>query len=153
MNRYETDYYAWAHEQATLLTEGRWNELDLDHLIEELEQMADSAPGELYNRLIILLAHLLKLQVAAAVLPGVYERAQRGWTLSCAEQRRRLDRLRRRNPSLEPTLPDEMAEAYQVARLQCLAALGVDDSQVPDVCPWEQAQVLMDGWYPGETVP
>ena len=100
MNRYETDFYAWVQEQALLLEQGRFDALDLDHLIEELELMAGSTQGQLYDRLIVLLAHLLKLEMAAALLPGVYERANRGWRLTCAEQRRRLARLLRRNPSL-----------------------------------------------------
>jgi hypothetical protein len=136
MTAYETDFYAWVHEQATLLAEGRFDALDTDHLTQELTLMADGPAGELYNRLIILLAHLLKLQVAARVLPGVYARAQRGWRLSCAEQRRRLARLLRRNPSLAPTVKDEITEAYDVARLQCLAALQVGEADVPDACPW-----------------
>src|SRR5690349_11315638 len=128
MTRYETDWYAWVHEQAALLAQGQFDALDIDHLVEELELMADSAPGELYNRFIVLLAHLLKLTVAAEVLPGAYDRAQRGWRLTCREQRRRLTRLLHRNRGLRDTVPDEMKEAYEVARLQALAALQVDES-------------------------
>jgi hypothetical protein len=148
MTRYETDWYAWLHEQAQLLEEGRWDALDVDHLVEELELMAESASGELYNRLIVLLAHLLKLVVAAEVLPGVYDRAQRGWRLTCREQRKRLARLLDRNPRLKPTVPDEVPHAYEVARLQALAALQVDESQIPMQCPWTDAEVLADDCWP-----
>jgi uncharacterized protein DUF29 len=148
MTRYETDWYAWVHEQATLLAQGQFDALDVDHLVEELELMADSAPSELYNRLIVLLAHLLKLTVAAEVLPGVYDRAQRGWRLTCREQRKRLTRLLDRNPRLQPTVPDEVHEAYEVARLQALAALQVDDAQLPTLCPWTEAEVLADDFWP-----
>jgi len=135
MNLYETDYYAWVQEQALLLEQGRFEALDLDHLIEELSLIAGGTRGELYDRLIVLLAHLLRLQVAAALLPGVYERAQRSWRLTCAEQRRRLARLLRRNPSLKPTVPEEVGDAYAVARLQATAALQVDESWMPGQCP------------------
>jgi hypothetical protein len=151
MTAYETDFYAWVHEQATLLAEGRFDALDTDHLVEELTLMADGPAGELYNRLIILLAHLLKLQVSARLLPGVYERAQRGWRLSCAEQRRRLTRVLTRNPSLRPAVPAELEDAYEVARLQCLAALQVGEADVPETCPWTPAQVLGRDFYPGAT--
>jgi hypothetical protein len=150
MTHYETDFYAWVHEQTTLLQEGRLADLDTEHLIDVLEDQAWSVAHELYNRLILLLAHLLKLQVAARVLPGAYERAQRDWQLTCDEQRYRLDRLLRQSPSLRVTVPDEVADAYTVARVQCLAALGVDEAQVPDVCPWEPEPVLDPTFFPGE---
>jgi hypothetical protein len=152
MIRYETDWYAWVHEQATLLAQGHFDALDIAHLVEELELMADSAPGELYNRLIVLLAHLLKLTVAAEVLPGVYDRAQRGWRLTCREQRKRLTRLLDRNPRLTPTVPDEVTVAYEVARLQALAALQVDESQIPPQCPWTDAEVRADDFWPDAPV-
>src|SRR2546425_38931 len=74
MNLYETDFYAWLHEQALLVESGRFDALDVAHLVEELELMAGSTQGELYDRLIVLLAHLLKLQVAATLLPDVRQR-------------------------------------------------------------------------------
>jgi len=148
MSRYETDWYAWVHEQAQCLEEGRWDALDIDHLVEELELMAESASGELYNRLIVLLAHLLKLTIAVEVLPGVYDRAQRGWRLTCREQRRRLARLLARNPSLTPTVEDEVTAAYEVAQLQALAALQVQEAQIPTQCPWTDAEVQAEHFWP-----
>jgi hypothetical protein len=148
MTRYETDWYAWVQEQAVLLEQGRFDALDVDHLVEELDLMAGSARDQLYDRLIILLAHLLKLQIARSVLPGVYDRAKRGWRLTCTEQRRRLARLLHRNPSLRPTLPDEVHEAYAVARLQAIAALQVDEGWLPAACPWQAEQVLDADFWP-----
>src|SRR5262245_27835181 len=150
MTLYETDWYAWVQEQALLLEQGRFDALDVDHLIEELTLMAGSTREQLYDRLIVLLAHLLKLQVARSVLPGVYERAQRGWRLTCTEQRRRLARLLTRHPSLTPTVPTEMDEAFDVARLQVLAALQIDATWLPDVCPWEQTHVLNLNFWPDD---
>jgi hypothetical protein len=148
MTRYETDWTAWVQEQALLLEQGRFDALDLDHLIEELDLMAGSTRGELYDRLIVLLAHLLKLQVAAELLPGVYTRAQRGWRLTCVEQRRRLARLLRHNPSVQPSVPEELTDAYEVARLQATAALQVDETRLPAQCPWTAEQVLDEAFWP-----
>jgi hypothetical protein len=39
---YEQDYYAWTEQQAALLRAGRFTELDLAHLIEEVEDMGRS---------------------------------------------------------------------------------------------------------------
>ncbi|MGB5832086.1 MAG: DUF29 domain-containing protein, partial [Thiohalocapsa sp.] len=55
---YETDYAAWARCQRELLRTGRYSELDIEHLLEELSDMGKSERRELESRLLILLAHL-----------------------------------------------------------------------------------------------
>jgi hypothetical protein len=145
---YDTDFYAWVQDQAALLAARRFEELDLPHLVEELQLMGNSERGELSNRLSVLLAHLLKLLVAAERLPYVYDRAQRGWHLTCTEQRLQLGKLLRRNPSLRPTVPDELPDAYAIARLQAALALAVDEASLPLVCPWTPAQVLNEDFWP-----
>lgn len=41
---------------------GRWSELDVANLVEELEDMGQSREGELESRLGVLLTHLLKMK-------------------------------------------------------------------------------------------
>jgi hypothetical protein len=43
---YDQDYYLWFADQAQLLRAGKWHQLDVQHLAEELEDMgnAKSAP-------------------------------------------------------------------------------------------------------------
>ena len=36
---YDKDFYAWTQEQSRLLRTGRFNDLDLTHLIEEVEDL------------------------------------------------------------------------------------------------------------------
>ena len=150
---YDTDFYAWVQDQAALLAARRFEELDLPHLVEELQLLGNSERGELSNRLSVLLAHLLKLQIAAARLPYVYDRAQRGWHLTGTEQRLQLRKLLRRNPSLRPTVPDELPDAYAIARLQAALALGVDEASVPQACPWTSEQVLKADFWPEAETP
>ncbi|HNF92923.1 MAG TPA: DUF29 domain-containing protein, partial [Accumulibacter sp.] len=57
---YQSDFYTWARQQADLLREGRFDTLDAEHLIEELEAMGSRERRELANRLTVLLTHLLK---------------------------------------------------------------------------------------------
>jgi hypothetical protein len=149
---YDSDFYAWVQDQAALLAARRFEELDLPHLVEELQLMGSSERGELANRLSVLLAHLLKLQIAAKLLPYIYDRAQRGWHLTCTEQRLQLKRLLRRNPSLRPTVSDELPDAYAIARLQAALALGVDETTLPLACAWTPEEVLeADFWPTGES--
>lgn len=59
---YETDFYAWAQHNADLLRQRQFSELDIEHLVEELESMGKRDRRELTSRFKILLAHLLKWQ-------------------------------------------------------------------------------------------
>ena len=151
---YDTDFYAWVQDQAALLAARRFEDLDLPHLVEELQLMGSSERGELANRLSVLLAHLLKLQLVAERLPYVYDRIQRGWHLTCTEQRLQLQRLLRRNPSLRPSVSDEISDAYAIARLQAAIALGVDETSLPLTWAWTPEEVLTaDFWPTGEPAP
>lgn len=54
------DYYAWMQETIEKLRQGKFNEVNMEELIEEIEDMGGSERNELENRLAVLLAHLLK---------------------------------------------------------------------------------------------
>lgn len=47
---YDTDFYAWVQDQAALLAARRFEELDLPHLVEELQLMGNSERGALAHR-------------------------------------------------------------------------------------------------------
>jgi hypothetical protein len=147
---YHQDWYAWTQEQAALLQAGCFDRLDIPHLIEELHDVGASEPRELYHRLIVLVTHLLKLHVASQHLPYAYERARRGWQTTCRTQRLHVAKVLRRSPSLRPTVPSEVADAYAVARLEAAVALAVDEASVPLACPWTVAQILDDAFWPEE---
>jgi hypothetical protein len=59
-NLYETDFYAWTQEQARLLRERRFDDLDLDNLVDEVASVGSSEKREIGSRLKNLLTHLLK---------------------------------------------------------------------------------------------
>ena len=144
---YEQDLYAWSQDQIARLREGAWNELDLEHLIEEIEDVGHSQRDALASHLVILLTHLLKLAIAARQRPNDLARAGRGWRTTCRTQRRLLAKRLRRNPSLRPTVAEECAEAYEIARDEATTALEVNELSLPRACPWAPEQVLdVDFW-------
>jgi len=150
---YDQDLYAWTQEQAARLREGAVHELDLEHLIEEIEDVGYSQRDALASHLLVLLTHLLKRALAARERPGDLARAGRGWRTTCRTQRRLLDKRLRRNPSLRPTVPEECAEAYAIARDEAATALGVAEAVVPLACPWTSDQVLDINFWPEDTTP
>jgi hypothetical protein len=44
---YETDFYAWANQQAALLRSGKLSAADIGHIAEEVESMGKSRKREL----------------------------------------------------------------------------------------------------------
>lgn len=49
MSDYQKDFYSWTREQAELLRSGRFDELDIVNLIEEIETLGRSEKRELEN--------------------------------------------------------------------------------------------------------
>lgn len=84
---YETDFYAWTQEQARLLRERRWTDLDLENLVDEVESVGRSDKRQIESRLEVLIAHLLKWKYQ----PG--GRGGGGWVGTIFEQRNRLNDL------------------------------------------------------------
>jgi hypothetical protein len=146
--RYDEDFYAWTQEQAALLREGAVHELDLEHLIEEIEDMGHSQQDKLASHLLVLLTHLLKLMLAAQYLPTDYERAARGWRLTCRAQRLQIAKVLHRNPRLRSTVSAELADAYGIARLEAARDLPLEEALVPEPCPWQLAQVEATDFWP-----
>jgi hypothetical protein len=148
---YGRDLYAWTQEQAALLQAGCFDRLDIPHLVEELQLMGGSERGELANRLIVLLTHMLTLHVAAQHLPMDLQRAGAGWRRTCRTQRLRIAKVLWRNPSLRRTVPDELVDAYEIARVEAAADLAIAEAAVPARCPWGVKQILdADFWSEAE---
>jgi hypothetical protein len=145
---YDQDFYAWTQAQAALLRKGAMQDLDLEHLLEEIEDMGHSQRDALASHLLVLLTHLLKLAVAVRERHADLVRVGRGWRTTCRTQRRLLAKRLRRNPSLCPTVPEECAEAYVIARDEAATALDVDEAVVPAQCPWTPEQILDEDFWP-----
>ena len=82
---YESDVAAWANEQARLIRAGQFDQLDWEHIAEEIEDVGKSEQRELASRMAVLIAHLLKWQFQP-------EHQSTGWKRTIKEQRRALDR-------------------------------------------------------------
>ena len=66
---YEQDFYAWAKAQADLLRAGRYSDLDLEHLIEEVDDLGESLYRSGRSRIRTIIEHLLKLEHSPAPNP------------------------------------------------------------------------------------
>ena len=136
---YDHDFYAWTQAQSQLLRTGQLQLIDIQHLAEEIEDMGRAERRELASRLEILLMHLLKWEFQP-------NKRSRSWQLTIKEQRLRLAKHLKQNPSLKAAIPDIFDDAYQLAVVSAARETGLDI--FPEICPYTIEQVLMDKFLP-----
>ena len=146
---YESDYSAWAQRHAELLRAGRYAELDLEHLVEELSDMSKSERRELVNRLLILLAHLLKWEYQYQLLSERWREFKGdGWRATIIEQRIRLAKLLKQAPGLKSCLDEAIADAYADAVQLATDETALPPETFPTHCPYTAEQLLDRVYYP-----
>ena len=138
---YEQDLFAWTQQQVNLLTHQRWHELDVENLIDELEGMARRDRREMINRLIILIAHLLKWEFQPDHQSG-------SWRGSIQEQRLQLNGLLEDSPSLHQQFIESLEKAYPQAIKLASKKTELPTTKFPNECPYELAQLLDEDFLP-----
>ena len=139
--KHDEDFYGWTRHTAQLLKENKMDELDVNHLIEELEDMGRSEKHQLINRFAVLIAHLMKWE---------YQPAYRGnsWESTIEHQRNKIKRLIRDNPSLKPQMKEAIEEGFldskPIIKKDALDIL----KRLPSCCPYTFEQLIDDVFYP-----
>jgi hypothetical protein len=144
---YEQDLYAWSEAQADLLRRRRFAELDLKHVIEEIEDVGGSLYREVRSRVRTIMEHLLKLQHSAATEPRA------GWERTIRTQR--ADLAEDLTPSVQARIERGLARFYAAARIEAAVALSAHGEEaaadaLPTTCPYSLDQLTGD-WLPGQT--
>jgi hypothetical protein len=140
---YQTDYDAWLQSNLNLLRQHRFEELDIEHLIEEMEEMGRKERGELASRLAILIAHLLKWEFQPT-------HRSSSWRGSIIEQRLRIVRRLDMSRSLRGFLPEAIREAYADALEVASEETGLPATVFPNVCPYSPDHLMDKGFWPGK---
>lgn len=131
---YARDVYAWSQEQARLIREGHFNEIDRDNVAEEIESVGRTEFSKLESALRVLILHLLKWDYQP-------ERRTRSWLLSIEEQRLRLEDILGDNPSLRPRIDEAIHRAFRRAKLRATKQTGLEPKTFPAVCPYSFEQI------------
>jgi hypothetical protein len=140
---YDKDVILWSQEQARLLRAGRFAELDIEHLADEIEDVGKSEKRELASRVAVLLAHLLK-----------WNRQPKMRTNSCRstikDQRRRVALAISETPSLKTVMRDPVwqEDVWLDARAQARKETGSTEDELPETCPWTTEQAAEEGFWP-----
>src|ERR1017187_6321627 len=170
---YDRDFAEWAMQNAELLRSGRVAEADLDHIAEEIEDMAKRERRAMQSRLARLIQHLLKWQVhsteRSADWPSTNAAASRlarliqhllkwqvqpmkrsaNWQSTIAEQRFRICKLLKENPSFRQELANWIDEEYEHAVHMATLDTGFERERFPSSWTYTVEQTLDQGFLPG----
>jgi hypothetical protein len=140
---YDDDIAAWALEQAQLLRAGQLGLIDAEQIAEELIGLSLSERRGISSRFVVLLQHLLKWQ---------YQPERRGasWRNTIRVQRRAIERILKRTPSLRHLLddPEWQEENWDDAVDRTARETGLDPAALPERCPWSVAQLRDEQFLP-----
>jgi Domain of unknown function DUF29 len=132
---YSTDFYSWSLEQARLVRQGDWAELDRDNVAEEIESLAREQFNKLEAAIRKLLVEILKWDHAPAA-------RDRSSILSIDLQRVEIEELLSDNPGMRPRIPEAVARAHRRARLAAAKETELDEAGFPDSCAYGFDEIM-----------
>jgi hypothetical protein len=140
---YDKDVILWSEQQARLLRAGRFDELDVEHLADEIEDVGKSEKRELASRMAVLLAHLLKWSRQPKMRSN-------SWRSTIVVQRKRVALAIKATPSLRAVMrdPDWREDMWLDALAQAQKETGLALEDLPAACPWTMEQAAEQDFWP-----
>jgi hypothetical protein len=136
---YDTDFAEWTAHTAELLRQGKFDELDLEHVVEEIEDLGKRDFRAAESQLQRMLVHLIKQKIQP-------ERDGASWQGSIANAQEELLRNFRDSPSLRRRLSGEIANIYtgavRIALIETGSAGRRADLGIPDRCPFTLSELM-----------
>ncbi len=139
---YEIDDNLWLEETVKLLKEKRFNELDLDNLIEELEDLGKSQYLAVRSWLYRIIIHVLLLEYWTVE----YERNYRHWRSEIRAFR--FDLKGRLTTNFTNKLEQDLENIYPHAVEYVAEKTGLKLNIFPQNCPYSLAQLLDSDFLP-----
>jgi hypothetical protein len=141
-NTYDRDLTLWAKDTAQLLRERRWDAIDWEHLIEEVEDLGKSERSAIASQMERIMVHLLKWQYQP-------QRRSDSWLDSINDGRSQIRRKIEDSPSLRSHPEQVLEKEYVRARREAARQTGLEISVFPELCPFIIEQVIED-WLPDD---
>jgi Domain of unknown function DUF29 len=133
---YEQDETAWLEIMAELAASKQIAAMDLTNLSEYLSDMAKRDRREVYSRLVVLMAHLLKWEHQPEKQTG-------SWQATIGEQRLEL-RMLLESGTLRNHADIVLSNAYADARKRAAQETEMTVSTFPPTCAWDLDDLLRD---------
>lgn len=141
---YEEDYCLWLETTINSLKDKQLDELDWEHLIEEIEGLVRSEHREIKSRLIVLITHLLKWKYQ----PERISFSETSWMGTINEQRGQIELLLDDSPSLQPFIVSVFSYCYIKACRRANQETKLPLSTFPSNSPFTLEQVLDSDYLP-----
>jgi len=139
---HDGDPYSWSQQQANLLRERRWAEVDADLVAEEIADMGNEIRNACFSYIRRILEHLLKLQYSTR------HTAKNHWRAEVTNFRIELDGRLTRSIANQIDLPKLYAQAIRLA----VSALPTEGPafarRLPPECPWHLEQIVDEDYWP-----
>jgi hypothetical protein len=142
--RYDTDFDAWLAQQIDALRARDWNQVDAEHLAEEIAEVRKSERRAVRSHLRNLLSHLLKW----AYQPEERERNGASWQTTVRNARVLIGEALEESNTLAHELPELLAHAYRLARQDAAEDTGLPLATFPLTCRWTVQGLLARGFWP-----
>jgi hypothetical protein len=141
---YEEDFQLWLEETVGQLRSQKFDQIDWENLIEEIESLGKSDKRAILSYLTRLCEHLLKVMY----WDTEREACLRGWTREIANFRLEIKAILKDSPSLKNYLQSEFLPAYANGRKLFLNASGLNADTVPQNPCFSLTQALDENWLP-----
>jgi hypothetical protein len=132
---YDTDFVEWTARTAELVRAGRLDEVDLEHVAEEIEDLGKRDRWAVQSQMQRLLLHQIKRKIQP-------ERETASWRHSITDSRKRILGRLKDSPSLRRFLEKELQDIYTSAVEDALFETGVKNPGLPERCPFPLDQLL-----------
>lgn len=140
---YDRDIALWSDQMVDLLRQGKFDELDLEHLIDEVSDLGRRERDRLVSAVRLILHHLLKWQFQP-------ERRARSWVQTIQRERINLESYLADTPSLKRIqTQDWLEKTYKIARKDTALETDLPLSQFPEKCPYSWDQIFDEGFPEG----
>ena len=150
---HDRDFNLWIEKTKEAIQNRDFANMDWDNLLDEIDDMGKSEKRALDSYMQRLIEHILKLKYWRATPrrrkaqgnardEAEVERCRKGWQQEVVNFRNRINRILKKNPSLQNYLKSEYRDIYQDA----IATMSFD-FEIPDDDLVEVEQIMQDGYF------
>ena len=132
---YDADFVEWSARTAELMRAGRLDEVDIEHVAEEIEDLGKRDRWAVHSQMLKLLLHQVKRKIQP-------ERDSASWRRSIINSQERIAVRTNDSPSLERFLEEQLQDIYTRAVRGALFETGVKLADLPERCPFTLHQLL-----------
>jgi uncharacterized protein DUF29 len=132
---YEKDFCAWSELQKDLILSKRFNELDVEHLAEEIGDLTIVHRHSLASHIKNIMLHMLKIEYQP-------DKKTNSWIESIDNARDEINDLLEDHPSLIREIPNCLDISYTRAKSKANKETGIDIRVFPKACPWTIDEIL-----------